>query len=501
MATTRTTQKRSRSLPRLHVKQKRGSDVNNLFSRFSKLGAALVFAITAGVAGSANAAKLIVINADDPGVGFNDPTPAAPVGINKGKTVGEQRLIAANFVASLWARALGGNDQIEVLATFAPQECDARSGVLASAGPINAFRDFDNAPFRGTWYPGALANRLAKVDLDAAAGDPLPEIIVFSNGNLGSPGCLERFSWYYGLDDNAPANSIDYVRTILHEFGHGLGFLSFVDESDGTYFDGFPSVWEHFLLDSRTYKRWVNMTNAERKASAVNNQNLAWAGIQSYIGAQSTLATANVLDVNLSDSKGFYSIPSGNADFGKRTGRSIGGFLAYLDDSRAPGAACAAFTPAQVSQVKGKVALIDRGGCAFTVKAANAQRAGATAIIFVNNTPSFGGRPTFGVDDPSAGITIASALVSQQDGAILRRTLSPWAFVFLFDDRRPAGTTISRFPLMYAPTVVSPGSSVSHWDTSASPNLLMEPFAEDDESTTLKPPRDLTLPLLKDIGW
>jgi len=55
--------------------------------------------------------------------------------------------------------------------------------------------------------------------------------------------------------------------------------------------------------------------------------------------------------------------------------------------------------------------------------------------------------------------------------------------------------------LMYTPNPVEPGSSVSHWDTLATPNLLMEPFLNDDLTHAVRAPADLTLELLKDLGW
>ena len=36
---------------------------------------------------------------------------------------------------------------------------------------------------------------------------------------------------------------------------------------------------------------------------------------------------------------------------------------------------------------------------------------------------------------------------------------------------------------------------------SLTPNQLMEPFINSDLTFALEPPRDLTLPLLQDIGW
>src|SRR5205085_719689 len=45
------------------------------------------------------------------------------------------------------------------------------------------------------------------------------------------------------------------------------------------------------------------------------------------------------------------------------------------------------------------------------------------------------------------------------------------------------------------------GSSISHWDTLATPNLLMEPFINQDLTLSVKPPQDLTLSFMRDIGW
>ena len=50
--------------------------------------------------------------------------------------------------------------------------------------------------------------------------------------------------------------------------------------------------------------------------------------------------------------------------------------------------------------------------------------------------------------------------------------------------------------LLYAPNPLELGSSVSHWDSSAYPNLLMEPFLN---KTTYDV--DVTTHLLQDIGW
>ena len=123
----------------------------------SKLSALLVTAglAIAGLIQSANAA----------GVGFNDATPAAPVGGNPGTTRGQQRLNAFAHAASIWGAELNSTVDIRILARMTPLSCSATSAVLGSAGPRFVDRDFPGAPVAGHWYHIALANKLAGTDL------------------------------------------------------------------------------------------------------------------------------------------------------------------------------------------------------------------------------------------------------------------------------------------------------------------------------------------------
>ncbi len=57
----------------------------------------------------------------------------------------------------------------------------------------------------------------------------------------------------------------------------------------------------------------------------------------------------------------------------------------------------------------------------------------------------------------------------------------------------------SGFVRLYAPTAYAAGSSISHFDTVATPNLLMEPFSTPDTRSNVNV--DLTPALFEDIGW
>ena len=147
------------------------------------------------------------------------------------------------------------------------------SAVLGAAGPISAWVDFPGAQRAGTWYVSALANKLAGEDLDP---NPNPtgadlDIVTFFNSRLGQPGCLEGSGFYLGLDGNNPPNLDNLLSTVLHELGHGLGFLTLTDETTGEFLPAsdngpaFPTIYDHFAFDNTLNKLWTQMTS--RKGS------------------------------------------------------------------------------------------------------------------------------------------------------------------------------------------------------------------------------------------
>ena len=169
---------------------------------------------------------------------------------------------------------------VRVGASFVPLPCTADTAVLGSAGANDIFSDFPNAPRPNTWYPSALASKLAGAD-QAPTGEP--HIRARFNSRLGLfSDCLPGSPFYLGLD-NRHGDSIDLVAVLLHEIAHGLGFQNFTDEESGQRFDELPSIWDFFLVDSRSDKPWAQMTNQERRLSAASGRHLAWNGPRSLI--------------------------------------------------------------------------------------------------------------------------------------------------------------------------------------------------------------------------
>ncbi|MDX2151162.1 MAG: PA domain-containing protein [Bryobacteraceae bacterium] len=449
-------------------------------------------------AGAAFAADVVVFNADGPGVGFNDPTPATPVGGNPGTTVGQQALNVFEEAARRWGAKLVSTQPILIIATFTPLSCTATSAALGAAAPNWYYSNLPAANggkdlVPNTWYPAALAEKLTRVDVVIDPNDPF-EIFTLFNSRLGQPGCLQNSGWYYGLDNNEPLNRIDLLAVVLHEFGHGLGFTANpTSAGNGARFGGRPSIWEYQMLDVTTNKRWIDMTNAERAASARNNLNLVWTG------KSVTNVIPSVLDPRLEvDTHGSSALPSQEAfasAFGPPVTKPVNGKLVAPADGGgvSPADGCEPFPLG--ANVAGNVVLVDRGNCTFVQKVLNAQAAGATAVIIANNAPG-----PLVPGGASTDVTIPSAGVTQAFGTALRAA-NPAPNAALRTSALTRIGTTAGYVRLYAPLTFAGGSSVSHWDISATRNLLMEPFFTRDSGESVKHPDDLTLNLLRDIGW
>ncbi len=462
--------------------------IETMLTRIQKL--LLVLAVCAvAVSPAFGSVTITILNNDGPNTGFNDSTPATPVGGNSGTTVGAQRLIAFNFAASIWGAQLNSSQAIVIRADWPAQSCSANSGVLGSAGTNNIFSDFPGAPFSGTWYSTSLANALSGSDRNGAS----PEINAHFNVNIGTTGCLENSPWYYGLDNNH-GNGTDLVSVLLHEFSHGFGFQTFTSSATGEFNAGLPSIYDRFLRDNTTGTLWVNMTAAERQASAINDGNLVWAGPQVMADAPNVLGSTPRLRVN-SPPAIARSYTVGTATFGP--GLTSPGITNSVAAS-SPVDGCTAIG----GSVSGKIAFIDRGSCNFTVKVKNAQNAGAIAVIIGNVASSANNQvpPNMGGTDPT--ITIPSVSLALDDADALRAQLgNSINATILLDLTALAGADSSNRVLMYAPNPREAGSSVSHFDPATLPNQLMEPNISNDLTHNVSPPQDLTFSLFRDLGW
>jgi len=145
---------------------------------------------------------------------------------------------AFEFAVGIWETLITSPVIIEVDADFD----SLGENILGGAGPINLVRDFTNAPRSSTWYPVATANKLSNTDHDPGNAD-----------------ILARFSsnfpdWYFGTGSSTPSGQISFASVVLHELGHGLGFLGSMEAGGecgnpnwGCYgISGYPFIYDRF---------------------------------------------------------------------------------------------------------------------------------------------------------------------------------------------------------------------------------------------------------------
>jgi MYXO-CTERM domain-containing protein len=460
--------------------------------RGQTLGTTVVaLAICAGAAGSAHATATFVINNLDPaGVGFNDPTVATPVGGNDGTTVGRQRQVAFQFAADIWGKTLDSSVPIVVDATFGPLSCNgglivlghARAQTLVASVPPN--HAIPGLP-PNLLLPQPLADRLAGIDLDPGVAD----LVATFNGGLHA--CDPHADWYYGLDGHA-GSLADLVEIVVHELGHGLGFASAVDLTTGAFNLGLPDAFSAHLYDNSLRLSWLDMTDAQRLASMKNVRHLVWDGanvkrlaaIKLDHGAPQLALTPAVagLDGSL-----------GEGNFGPMIAQaSVSGPLVV-------GSPIAGCNPLQV-HVGGIFLLAGGTVCSALNQADYATRAGASALLI---TDPNGFSPPSSLELPPDQLTqlpigIPVLTISRADGQrLIGAAASAPALTLSADLSRLAGADDQGRAYLYASDPVRAGSTVSHWDPLARPDLVEEPEAG------YQHPHDITLEaaLLHDLGW
>lgn len=423
---------------------------------------------------------------DPAGTGFNDNTPIPvserPAG-NSGATLGEQRRNVLIAAADRWADFLDIRGPILIEANFEVATCSRFSGVLAFAGPRSFSRGFSGAPDPNLLYVAPLVNHLTGEDRfpDAA------EIGVTVNSAIDDdPNCLGGRGFYYGLDGQSGLQT-DLFAVLLHELGHGLGFLTLSDGTTGQLPGNRADSYTAQMFDLGQRRAWTEMTPSQRLESSVNDPLLVWNGEGTNAVAKNWLTgrADRVNSLTIEGQPNNQLALTGN--FGPLTPLAgLSGELEFVDDGVAPVTdACESLAAGSLA---GKIAVVDRGTCTFAAKVRNAEQAGAIAVIVVNNNPDelflMGADELQNPSIPSYFVHLST-----------RELLADGLEVELSRDD-PDGMALGRLRL-HAPRPFESGSSNSHWTTEASPNLLMEPslgFLERDDP-------GITLTAMREIGW
>ena len=172
---------------------------------------------------------------------------------------------AFEYAVSIWESVLDlSNVPLDIHVNFVD---DLPSGVLASGGAASYRENFIGAPLADVRYVTPLANNIGGVDLTPSAAD----IWIKLNNN-------SNINWYFGTDGNPGPDEYDLVTVMLHEIGHGLGFISGYDEkdvSDHFLIEDDPFIFDTFLEDGDGNNFANDMNSADRE-DAVTSNDLWW---------------------------------------------------------------------------------------------------------------------------------------------------------------------------------------------------------------------------------
>jgi Secretion system C-terminal sorting domain len=216
----------------------------------------------------------------------------------------------------IWESILVSPIDIHVTAVWGP----LGNGVLGSATAGTFFANFDGAQQINTWYPVSLAEKMAARNLNEPG-----ETDIFAQFNSNNN------SWHYGLTGATPVGQYDLVTVVLHELGHGLGFLDSYNISSNVATVGLSGTGIPVIYD-------LSIENG-------NAENL-------FLTTQSN--TEN-LRTQLTSSNLFYNSPSVKAANGNTAAKifapasfSSGSSIAHLDESTFPGGTANALMTPQI---------------------------------------------------------------------------------------------------------------------------------------------------------
>lgn len=170
---------------------------------------------------------------------------------------------AFNYAVDIWASLIDSPIAIRIDATWEP----LGSGALAQAGPNNLHENFQGAALPDIYYASSLANALTGEDLS-----PQSDMDCSINSEA---------NWYFGTDGATTSGTFDLVTAVLHEIGHGLGFIGSAYFTNGFGFIGTastPYIYDTFvqLEDSTAI---LDLPNGSLPmGSALTSDALYWGG-------------------------------------------------------------------------------------------------------------------------------------------------------------------------------------------------------------------------------
>ncbi|WP_438031442.1 M36 family metallopeptidase [Sorangium sp. So ce204] len=339
-------------------------------------------------------------------------------GAGDGQLLSRENLSHAAFDYRVWAEEGGDHRPLDgPLADLSPHPTGRPDGhVPRFVAPSLISIDGFNTNLDGgadPWLPaGATSTRGNNVD--AYADHNAPD--GFSSGDLraalSGPGSFDHI--YDPLAEPlatpeqtmAAVTQIFYVTNWLHDWYYDSGFTEAAGNAQRDNLGRGGLDGDPLLAEAQDDATGGSRDNANMDATYDG----ASPRMQMYLWSGPDQRSLSVTPLNA-------SYASNTALFGPRRYEVTGELALALDGVEPRGDACGPIT----SDVAGKIALVDRGGCTFAEKAESAQAAGAIGVIIANSRES-DGAPRLSGEAPE--VTTPAQSVSHEDGSALKAALA-----------------------------------------------------------------------------
>ncbi len=157
--------------------------------------------------------------------------------------------------AATWSTVFSSDIPITIYVKWAP----LAANVLGSAGTTANIRNFVGANRINTFYPIALAEKMAHKNLNGNNA----EVVATFNSDFKD--------WYIGTTGVPASSQIDLYSVVLHEMGHGLGFIGQISVTDGKAGYGYPGIFDQYLINS-TKASLTDTTKFKNPSTGLYNQ-------------------------------------------------------------------------------------------------------------------------------------------------------------------------------------------------------------------------------------
>jgi hypothetical protein len=149
-----------------------------------------------------------------------------------------EAIVAFEYAISIWEKSLTSNLPIHIHAYWE----ELPYNQLASGKPALFYSNFKGAPKPDVFYPIALVEEITGKEYNGT-----DEADITCSFNKNKP-------WYFGTDGKTPDTQYDFVTSVLHEVGHGLGISGFFTAEEGVAKfnnkSNSPSIYDFFVFNS-----------------------------------------------------------------------------------------------------------------------------------------------------------------------------------------------------------------------------------------------------------